>query len=80
MSTPDKFPVPSPIEEIEELEDEDLDGESVMEDEFPEGDFRVIADALVTNDGEAIADVLNGIREALEKTNRILYKMATAKG
>ena len=71
-------PPPSPIEEIEEIEDEDLDGDSIVdEEEYPEGDIRVIADALVTHDGEAIADVLQGIRDVLDKMNKILYKIAT---
>lgn len=70
------LPQPSPIEEIEEIEDEDIDGDSEIDEEYPEGDIRVIADALVTNDGEAIADVLQGIRDILDKMNKILYKIA----
>lgn len=51
------------------------DSESIMEeDEFPEGDIRVIADALVTNDGEAIADVMAGIRDALDTLGKVVYK------
>jgi transcription antitermination factor NusA-like protein len=61
---------------IEEIEDEDIDGDSIVSDE-EYGDMRVIADALVTNDGEAIADVLQNIRDILDKMNKILYKIAT---
>ena len=49
--------------------------DSDIDSEYPD-DIRVIADMLVTNHGEVLADVLAGIRDALDKMNRILYRMS----
>jgi len=73
---PPAQPSPPAQSPIEEIEDEDLDGDSIVSDE-EYADIRVIADALVTNDGEGIADVMANIRDILDKTNKILYKIAT---
>jgi hypothetical protein len=51
----------------------DEDGESVVDSEYPENDIRMLADALITSNGEAIADVMAGIRDALEKLTKVLY-------
>ena len=58
--------------EIEDLEDGEsgLDGESMVDSEYPE---NMLADALITSNGEVIADVMAGIRDALEKMNKVLY-------
>ena len=64
-----------PEDEVLDLGSNLDDSESIVdEDEYPEGDVRVIADALVTNDGEAIADVMVGIRDALETISKVMYK------
>jgi hypothetical protein len=49
------------------------DGESMVDSEYPENDIRMLADALITSNGEAIADVMAGIRDALEKLTKVLY-------
>jgi hypothetical protein len=33
----------------------------------------MLADALITSNGEAIADVMAGIRDALEKLTKVVY-------
>lgn len=45
---------------------------SVVGSEYPD-DMRMLADTLITAHGEAIADVMAGIRDSLEKLNKILY-------
>lgn len=45
---------------------------SVVGSEYPD-DIRMLADTLVTAHGEAIADVMAGIRDSLDKLNKILY-------
>ena len=73
----DPEPVPShsdaTSEENDNSEQYETDGESVVDSEYPENDIRMLADALITSNGEAIADVLAGIREALEKLTKVLY-------
>lgn len=46
--------------------------ESVVESEYG-NELRMIADTLITSNGEVIADVFAGIRDALEKLNKVLY-------
>ena len=36
-------------------------------------ELRMIADTLITANGEVLADVFVGIRDALEKLNKVLY-------
>ncbi len=73
--------VTNPMAVIEEVPDtESVSGESyddseVMGSEYPENDLRMITDTLITSNGEVIADVLAGIRDSLEKMNKILYKV-----
>ena len=76
----DPEPVPSQAsdadatsEENDNSEQYETDGESVVDSEYPENDIRMLADALITSNGEAIADVMAGIREALEKLTKVLY-------
>lgn len=39
--------------------------------------FQALLDTFVTVDGDALADVLAGIRTELHQTNKILYKIST---
>jgi hypothetical protein len=57
----------------EVYDSEAFDGESIVGSEYPENDIRMLADSLITANGEVIADVFAGIRDALEKLNKILY-------
>ena len=47
--------------------------ESIVGSEYPDDDIRMLADALITSQGEVLADVMAGIRDALDKLNKILY-------
>lgn len=44
--------------------------------EYDEDPLHQISQLLLTEDGEAVADVLQGIRDALDKQNKILFKLA----
>jgi len=70
-------PVDTIPEEVEITDDEDMpemeDGESIVDSEYPENDIRMLADALITSNGEVIADVMAGIRDSLDKLNKVLY-------
>jgi hypothetical protein len=70
--------VPSePVEDIEDnpdmdIEDEDVDYEDDFEDEDPSS---ILSDLLTNSEGESIAQILSQVRDALEKHNKILFKM-----
>lgn len=67
-------PLESVDEEVEIVNDPyDTEEESLVDSEYPENDIRMLADTLVTSNGEVIADVMAGIRDALEKLNKVLY-------
>lgn len=57
----------------ETLGSDTYDENSIVDDEYPDSDIRMLADALITSNGEVIADVMVGIREALDKLNKVLY-------
>jgi hypothetical protein len=59
------------VEVVAETSHDDED--SLVGSEYPENDIRILADTLITAKGEVIADVMAGIRESLEKLNKILY-------
>ena len=44
-----------------------------LESEVASEDVSHLLDCLVTTHGEALADVMAGIRDALDKMNKILY-------
>ena len=53
---------------------DDVDAASeLVGSEYEDPDTRMIAEALVTSHGEGIADVMAGIRDSLDKLNKILY-------
>lgn len=62
----------------EEDEEFDDDGDEDEEDDEDEDDLVAsvsqLSQLLVTEDGEAIADILRGILDALEKHNKIMYR------
>lgn len=66
-------------EEDEEFDDDD-DGDDDEDDEDDEEEDDLVASVsqlsqlLVTEDGEAIADILRGILDALDKHNKIMYR------
>ena len=64
---------------------DDIDDEDDMEDDMGDEDIEEEDDALttavgqltqlmMTDEGEAITDVLNGIRDSIEKQNKIMYR------
>lgn len=63
----------------EEIQEGDLSGESYGEDEsvidseYPENEIHMLANTLITANGEVLADVMAGIRDSLDKLNKILY-------
>lgn len=59
-----------PADEDEEDEDEELH----EEDDELVATVGQLGQLLMTDDGEAITDVLAGIRDALDKQNKILYR------
>lgn len=69
-----------PEDEMEELEPEDQEDQEDQEDLEPEEeddyfDLAQLSQLLVTEEGEPLADVLGGIRDALDKHNKILFKL-----
>jgi hypothetical protein len=66
-------------DEVSFGESEPEDGETIDESEPDDEDLdaaEFLAQFFVTSEhGESVADVLNGIRENLDKTNKILYKL-----
>lgn len=65
--------------EIEEYETEDEDDDDDDDDDDGTDDELATAvgqltQLMMTEEGEAITDVLDGIRESIEKQNKILYK------
>lgn len=63
-------------EEIQEGSIQDssyADDESLVDDEYPENVFHMLANTLITTNGEVLADVMAGIRDSLDKLNKILY-------
>lgn len=57
---------PPPLEEDDE---EDLEDEEDYEDAVGQ-----VAQLLMTEEGEAVADVMRGILDAIDKQNKILYR------
>jgi hypothetical protein len=57
-------------------EDEDAEGEYMLESTDEELVTAVgqLTQLMMTEEGEAVTDVLNGIRDALTKQNKILYR------
>jgi hypothetical protein len=67
------------IEEVVDVVDDgdDVDDESEYDDDDDlGGDLSLVADALVTAEGEGVADVLGSIRDKLDKISRVLFKMS----
>ncbi len=64
-------------EPVEPVDDDDIEEESDLPSE-PEYDvydgISQLAQLFVTEDGTPVADVLVGIRDALDKLNKILFK------
>lgn len=65
----------------EMMQEGDVDEEDDMDDEDEDDDedelFTAVAQLtqlMMTEEGEAVADVLHGIRDALDKQNKILYR------
>lgn len=89
MSSTDATTAHGIIEEITPVETIDVEdgpsgseGESISDSssEF-EMEFDPVSQLtqlLVTEDGQPIADIMAGIKEALDKTNKILFKMSVA--
>ena len=67
-------------EETEDAQEPSLAGgdapASDYSGEYDEDPMHQISQLLLTEDGEAVADVLQGIRDALDKQNKILFKLA----
>ena len=64
-------------EELEDIEEDDQEGQDDLEPEEEEDyfDLAQLSQLLVTEEGEPLADVLSGIRDALDKHNKILFKL-----
>jgi hypothetical protein len=65
---------------VEEIQEGDISGESYSNDdasmidsEYPEDEINMLANTLITANGEVLADVMAGIRDSLDKLNKILY-------
>jgi hypothetical protein len=60
-------------DEVGDRESHTYDDSVIESEEYPDDGIRVIADSLITANGEVIADVMAGIRDALDKLNKVLY-------
>lgn len=69
-----------PPEEVEEIDD-DVDDEDIDIDESFDGalfdPMHQLTQVLVTESGTPLVDVVQGIQDALEKQNKILYKLVS---
>jgi hypothetical protein len=64
--------------DVELSDDEDQQDEEEDQDGFEDDDYFDLAQLsqlLVTEEGEPLADVLKGIRDALDKHNKILFRL-----
>lgn len=64
-----------PVENIDDDEDDDCD------DEIDDADAQMsglLYSLLTTEDDESITNVLKGIRDGIDKQNKILYKILTS--
>ena len=61
-------------DEDDEDEDDDEDDE---DDEMEFDPISQLAQLLVTEEGQPVADIMVGIKDALDKHNKILFKMST---
>ena len=66
------------IDEYDEEEDDGLEDGEEDDDDGLEDDLITavgqLTQLMMTEEGEAITDVLNGVRDAIEKQNKILYR------
>ena len=62
-----------PVESVDEDEDDDCDDE-IDDDAQMSG---LLYSLLTTEDDESITNVLKGIRDGIDKQNKILYKIST---
>jgi hypothetical protein len=65
--------VPEDIESGSEFTDEDEDDDEDMEFD----PISQLAQLLVTEEGQPVADIMVGIKDALDKHNKILFKIST---
>lgn len=61
----------------EEEVSEDEEGEDGFEEDDDYFDLAQLSQLLVTEEGEPLADVLKGIRDALDKHNKILFRLVS---
>lgn len=61
--------------DVDDDDDEDEDLESFEEDMFDP--MQQLTQLLVTEDGVPLVDVLQGIRESIDKQNKILFKLVS---
>lgn len=76
MTKEDVVLPPTPVEEdevMDEEEEEEEDSEIGEDMDFSE----LLYNVLTTDDDESIANVLRGIRDGVDKQNKILYKIVT---
>lgn len=56
------------------------DDQSVVDSEYPDNELQMLlANTLITSNGEVLADVMAGIRDSLDKLNKILYSKLPGK-
>jgi len=72
---------PQPAAEVPPVEKEDAEVDMDMDDSDYEDDFEdedpssVLSDLLTNSEGESIAQILSQVRDALEKHNKIMFKI-----
>lgn len=69
--------VPEGDEENEESGSEFTDEDDDDDDELEFDPISQLAQLLVTEEGQPVADIMVGIKEALDKHNKILFKIST---
>ena len=77
-----EVPASSPLAEVpDEIEDEESGSEFTDDDEDDEDmefdPISQLAQLLVTEEGQPVADIMVGIKDALDKHNKILFKIST---
>ncbi len=75
-------PVPTEIDVVEDSDDAVDDSEYSDDDDDDDEELEFdpisqLAQLLVTEEGQPVADILVGIKDALDKHNKILFKIST---
>lgn len=68
------------MSDIEDVTTNQSQDQVIIEDDDMIDFSEIVLSVLTTEDGESITNVLQGLRDAMDKQNKILYKISTLLG